>query len=104
MPTTNTSNMQPAWHVRYAGATPERVLVEPAATNHPGDLHIVGIGPREHVSGRWGKTFYHAWEEALAATLAQQEAKIRQMEHDLAWNREHLAKLRTLTEPEQPQP
>lgn len=91
--------MQTAWQVRDAGATPQRVQVEPAVGSRDGGLHIVGIGSATFVHGHWGRRLYHTWAQARAASVEQQEAQVRQAESELAWHRERLETLRSLTEP-----
>lgn len=100
-----TTGRHAAWHVRFPGATPARVTVEQAWSCNPADLHIVNAGSRDVVHGRWGSQLYDTWDEAIAASIEQQEAKIRQLEAELAAGRDQLERLLSLTEPEaEPEP
>ena len=102
-----TAGRHAAWYVRFPGATPARVTVEKAWSHYPEDLHIVGVGSRDVVHGRWGNKLYYAWAEAIAASIEQQQAKISQLDAELTAAHVQLERLRTLDEPQpdqQPQP
>lgn len=102
--TVGTVGTHPAWHVRFPGATPDHVTVEHAWSRDPEELHIVGAGSRDVVHGRWGHKLYYTWPEAIAASIEQQEAKIRQLDAEITAGHIQLERLRTLTEPEPAQP